>query len=74
MSVYKSSYSVRVKRCQEILQDPRLKAVSGLMTLIQDFNRLAEKLIELCNKPISNGVTTTSVSTLIKSLPRYSFY
>lgn len=70
MSVFKSSYSVRMKRCQEVLQDERLRAVEGLPTLIHNFNRLAEKLIELCNKPISNGIQTTSVSSLIKSLPR----
>lgn len=60
---------MRTKRCQEVLQDQRLKT-SHIMRLIYDFNRLAEKLIELCNKQLSDGITTTSVNTVLRMLPR----
>lgn len=60
---------MRTKRCQEILQDQRIKN-SRIIRLIYDFNRLAEKLIELCNKPISDGITITSVNSIMRTLPR----
>ncbi|XP_072378347.1 serine/threonine-protein kinase ATR [Diabrotica undecimpunctata] len=69
ISVIKSSYSVRSKRCAEILCDPRLKTTT-LTKLVRDFTSLAEKLIELCNKEIPPDVNTTSVSNLLRSLPR----
>lgn len=69
LAVSKSGYAMRTKRCQEILQDQRLKN-SRVMRLIYDFNRLAEKLIELCNKPLSDGITTTSVNSIMRTLPR----
>nr|CAI5838056.1 unnamed protein product [Callosobruchus analis] len=69
ISVIKSSYPVRSKRCAEILSDPRLKS-STLTKLIRDFTSLAEKLIELCNKEIPGDVTTSNVSSLLRSLPR----
>ncbi|VEN56457.1 unnamed protein product, partial [Callosobruchus maculatus] len=69
ISVIKSSYPVRSKRCAEILSDPRLKS-STLTKLIRDFTSLAEKLIELCNKEIPGDVTTANVSSLLRTLPR----
>lgn len=69
ISVIKSSYTVRMKRCAEILSDNRLKS-TALIKLVKDFTSLAEKLIELCNKDIPPDVNSTSVSTLLRSLPR----
>ncbi|CAH0701159.1 unnamed protein product [Spodoptera exigua] len=69
MSVMKSSYAQRIKRCADVFADPRLKE-PRLLKLISDFTQLAEKLIELCNKPIAGSSLTTTVSTLVRSLPR----
>jgi hypothetical protein len=46
-----SSSSFRVKRCEEVLNDPVLKSTMN-MKLLSDFTRLTEKLIELTEKPI----------------------
>lgn len=73
MSIIKSSYAVRAKRCSEILSDSRLKT-PDMSKLVSDFTNLAEKLIELCNKNIVENVTTTNVSGLVKSLPRYAHF
>lgn len=69
LAISKSTYAMRTKRCQEVLQDQRLKN-SNVMKLIYDFNRLAEKLIELCNKNISDGISVTSVNAILRQLPR----
>ncbi|XP_048511999.1 serine/threonine-protein kinase ATR isoform X2 [Athalia rosae] len=68
-SVFKSSYPVRQKRCQEIFNHPTLQSPQHTK-LIQDLNRLWERLIELSNKAIPEGTKTTSVSSLSKYLPR----
>ncbi|KAJ8938742.1 hypothetical protein NQ318_016037 [Aromia moschata] len=48
---------------------PRLK--TNMMTkLVRDFTSLAEKLIELCNKEIAPDVQTTTVNSLLRTLPR----
>ncbi|KAH9628521.1 hypothetical protein HF086_008041 [Spodoptera exigua] len=57
MSVMKSSYAQRIKRCADVFADPRLKE-PRLLKLISDFTQLAEKLIELCNKPIAGSSLT----------------
>ncbi|XP_044758902.1 serine/threonine-protein kinase atr [Coccinella septempunctata] len=67
--IMKSSYAMRVKRCSEIFNDPKLRS-PPMIDLIKDFTALAEKLIELCNKDIPNDVSTTSVNSLLRSLPR----
>lgn len=69
LAVSKSSYAVRTKRCQEVLQDSRLKN-SNVMKLIYDFNRIADKLIELCNKPLSEAIVKSSINTLLRALPK----
>lgn len=69
ISVVKSSYDVRAKRCLEIFNDERLKT-SEISRLIRDFGALAEKLIELCNKKVSDDVNTASVNALLRTLPR----
>ncbi|XP_063916724.1 serine/threonine-protein kinase ATR-like isoform X2 [Zophobas morio] len=67
ISVIKSSYMVRSKRCADIISDPKLKTIAKL---VKDFTSLAEKLIELCNKDVAQDVETTTVSVLLRTLPR----
>ncbi|XP_035920016.1 serine/threonine-protein kinase ATR [Anopheles stephensi] len=78
LSVYKSSYTNRVRRCVEIFNDRQLLQVEPMQKLIKDFNALAERLIELTNKDIpgpakgmrsSNPVKIT-VSSLVSALPK----
>ncbi|CAK1547250.1 unnamed protein product [Leptosia nina] len=69
MCVIKSSYPQRNKRCTDVFADPRLKE-PRMLKLISDFTQLAEKLIELCNKPIVGSGNTTTVSSLVRTLPR----
>ncbi|XP_024944291.1 serine/threonine-protein kinase ATR isoform X2 [Cephus cinctus] len=68
-SVFKSSYPMRQRRCQEILNHPKLKTPE-LYKLVQDFDKLWERLIELSNKNIPEGTNTASITTLSKTLPR----
>ena len=58
MSVIKSGYAQRMKRCADVFADPRLKE-PRMLKLIGDFTQLAEKLIELCNKPIAGSSTVS---------------
>lgn len=73
ISVVKSSYDMRAKRCSEIFSDSRLKTPE-MSRLIRDFTALAEKLMELCNKQIPEHVNSTTVSALLRTLPRYVCY
>lgn len=67
MSVYKSSYASRVKRCTEMFSDRRL-AGRDIQKLIGDFNLLAERMIELTNRPVATGEKLT-VATFYRELP-----
>ncbi|KPJ15649.1 Serine/threonine-protein kinase ATR [Papilio machaon] len=69
MCVIKSSYPQRIKRCSDVFSDPRLKE-THMLKLVADFNQFAERLIELCNKPISGNNTKPTVSSLVRTLPR----
>lgn len=69
ISVIKSSYEVRAKRCVEIFADPKLRT-NTMQKLVRDFTSLAEKLIELCNKSVPKEIETTTVSALLRTLPR----
>lgn len=70
LSVYKSSYANRVKRCNEIFHDKKL-AKTSVQKLITDFNAMAEKFIELTNKELGNIKDMKfNVSSVVKSLPR----
>lgn len=60
MSVIKSSYPQRIKRCQDVFADPRLKE-PHMLKLVVDFTQFAEKLIELCNKPILGNPTVSAI-------------
>ena len=48
---FQSSSAFRVKRCEEVLNDPVFRNTVN-MKLLSDFTRLTEKLIELTEKPI----------------------
>lgn len=54
MCVINSSYPQRSKRCQDILNDPRLSD-PAIQKFIVDFKFFAEKLIELCNKNLESN-------------------
>lgn len=69
VAVSKSSYNVRVQRCLEILELAKRKK-PGLNKLINDVTKLADRFIELSNKQVDKHVTVTSVSSLVRSLPR----
>ncbi|XP_033336517.2 serine/threonine-protein kinase ATR [Megalopta genalis] len=68
-SVINSSYPARQRRCQAILNNSKLKT-GEMLKLIKDFHKLWERLIELSNKPIPDGVLNTTVSQLSRNLPR----
>ncbi|XP_071354256.1 serine/threonine-protein kinase ATR [Trachinotus anak] len=68
-AVSKSSYTMRMNRCNQILK----KAISlkpSLEKFIGDANRLSDKLLELCNKPVDGNSTTLSMSVHFKQLKR----
>ncbi|XP_066508582.1 serine/threonine-protein kinase ATR-like [Hoplias malabaricus] len=68
-AVSKSSYPTRMNRCKEILK----KAVSlknSFGKFIGDANRLTDKLVELCNKPVDGNSSTLSMSVHFKLLKR----
>ncbi|KAL1022226.1 hypothetical protein UPYG_G00023920 [Umbra pygmaea] len=68
-AVSKSSYPTRMNRCKEILR----KAVSlkdSLAKFIGDANRLTDKLLELCNKPVDGNSSTLSMAVHFKQLKR----
>ena len=69
IAVLKSSYSVRAKRCREIIdvaaaQQPNLKA------FFEDATNLADRLVELANKPVDDGVQVLSIEKHFRTLPR----
>ncbi|XP_012551263.2 serine/threonine-protein kinase ATR [Bombyx mori] len=68
MCVMKSGYPQRKKRCADVFSEPALRD-GALVRLVGDFTLLAERLIELCNKPIAGNASTTTVSSLVRSLP-----
>ncbi|KAM9708676.1 serine/threonine-protein kinase ATR isoform 1-T1 [Menidia menidia] len=68
-AVSKSSYPMRMNRCNQILK----KAISlkhSLEKFIGDANRLTDKLLELCNKPVDGNSSTLSMSVHFKQLKR----
>lgn len=68
LSVYKSSYASRVRRCTEVLSDKRLQS-KEMQKLIQDFNSLAEKMIELTNKDLPQKQAKFSIKAIFPQLP-----
>jgi len=71
MAVSKSSYPVRVRRCQEIFSHGRTKKPE-LAQFLTDMTRLVDRLLELCNKTVEGGTaaTTLSIAQHFKPLQR----
>ena len=68
LAIMKSTYNVRIKRAQEILMDSSIKKNQTISKFIFDFNKFADKLIELCNKKISSGVQNVSLRDNVPAL------
>uniref|UniRef100_A0A3B4Z4L9 Serine/threonine-protein kinase ATR n=1 Tax=Stegastes partitus TaxID=144197 RepID=A0A3B4Z4L9_9TELE len=68
-AVSKSSYPMRKNRCNQILKKA-ISLKSSLEKFIGDANRLTDKLLELCNKPVDGNSTTLSMSVHFKQLKR----
>ncbi|XP_049596564.1 serine/threonine-protein kinase ATR [Syngnathus scovelli] len=68
-AVSKSSYPTRMHRCNQILK----KAISlkpSLEKFVSDANRLTDKLVELCNKPVNHDSMKLSMSSHFRHLKR----
>ena len=61
MAVSKSSYPMRVKRCQEIFAHARLSR-PDLSRFISDMTRLVDKLLDLCNRQDGPAAATSTLS------------
>ena len=61
MAVSKSSYTVRVRRCQEIFNLSRSRK-PDLAQFLADMTRLVDRLLELCNRAVDGGSSATSLS------------
>ena len=72
MSVSKSSYTVRVRRCQEIFSLGRTRKPE-LAKFLSDMTRLVDRLLELCNRAVEGGAaaTTLSIAQHFKPLQRF---
>ncbi|GFR86846.1 serine/threonine-protein kinase atr, partial [Elysia marginata] len=68
MSVSKSSYPMRVKRCQEIFVTAIHKD-GNLTKFVQDCKKLTERLLELCEKDFGN-CSTVNLNQSFKPLKR----
>lgn len=69
IAVLKSSYNVRAKRCREII-DMAVGMQPNLRNFFADATNLAERLVELANKPVEDGVVTLSIEKTFRALPR----
>ncbi|XP_014835118.1 PREDICTED: serine/threonine-protein kinase ATR isoform X1 [Poecilia mexicana] len=68
-AVSKSSYPMRMNRCNQILKNA-ISLKKPLEKFIGDANRLTDKLLELCNKPVDGNSTTLSMGVHFKQLKR----
>ncbi|XP_055865310.1 serine/threonine-protein kinase ATR-like isoform X2 [Biomphalaria glabrata] len=68
MSVSKSSYPIRVKRCQDIFATA-IQKDGSLSKLIQDCRKLTDRMLELCEKDFGN-CATVNLNQLCKPLKR----
>ncbi|KAK8731546.1 hypothetical protein OTU49_007362 [Cherax quadricarinatus] len=69
IAVSKSSYQMRVKRCIEIFEAAK-RMKPELSKFISDATKLADKFLELSNKPVEKGVHQVSLNSLLRGLPR----
>ncbi|XP_030212900.1 serine/threonine-protein kinase ATR [Gadus morhua] len=68
-AVSKSSYPTRMNRCDEILKTA-VNLKQSLAKFIGDVNRLTDKLLELCNKPVDGNSASLSMGVHFKQLKR----
>lgn len=68
LSVHKSSYASRVRRCNEVFNDPRLQQ-RNLQKLIQDFTAMAAEMIDLTNKQLPAKQSQFSIKAIYPELP-----
>ncbi|RXM36849.1 Serine/threonine-protein kinase ATR [Acipenser ruthenus] len=67
-AVCKSSYPTRVNRCKEILRKA-INLKDSLGKFIGDANRLTDKLLELCNRPVDSPTFSMNIHfKLLKKL------
>ncbi|XP_026488273.2 serine/threonine-protein kinase ATR-like [Vanessa tameamea] len=69
LSVLQSGYAVRARRCADVFAAPALREPPA-RRLLHDFTALAERLIELCNNPLPAAGSSTTVSAIVRGLPR----
>lgn len=68
LPIFKSCHNTRAKKCRLIFTDPRLNK-PAFQKLLNDFNMLTERLIELTNKDLAID-RTYELSSLVRQLPR----
>ncbi|KNC28437.1 Serine/threonine-protein kinase ATR [Lucilia cuprina] len=68
LPIFKSCHNSRIKRCRLIFTDARLNK-PAFQKLLNDFNMLAERLIELTDKEVTFD-RTYELSGLVRQLPR----
>ncbi len=66
-SIYRSSYTIRVKRCNEIFSDKRLND-PGTQRLIKDFNTMTEKFLKLTSAEVRGN--HSKVSQIVPDFPQ----
>ncbi|CAH1797711.1 unnamed protein product [Owenia fusiformis] len=69
MAVSKSSYKIRQSRCHTIIAKARQKDKS-LNKFIHDAIKLADRLLDLCNRHVESGQNVFSISQHFKPLQR----
>ncbi|XP_046670128.1 serine/threonine-protein kinase ATR-like [Homalodisca vitripennis] len=70
LSVYKSPYTVRVKKCEDVLRSSEIQQEGALCQVISDFRDLFDKLIELGNKSNPEKGAAISIKSFLGSLYR----
>ncbi|XP_054272921.1 serine/threonine-protein kinase ATR-like [Macrosteles quadrilineatus] len=68
LSVYKSPYTVRVQRCEEVLKCSEILKKKELNQTINDFRDLFNRLIELGNKNVEGRCSSVNIKTFYRSL------
>ncbi|XP_037083849.1 serine/threonine-protein kinase atr-like [Pollicipes pollicipes] len=69
LAVSRSSYPMRVERCQDVFSRAKAKKPS-LGQFISDATKLADKLIDLSNKPVEKKTSKVSLASFFPSIRR----
>ncbi|XP_064619014.1 serine/threonine-protein kinase ATR-like [Lineus longissimus] len=69
MAVSKSSYPIRMKRCQEIFSQAK-QMDSKLDRFLMDATKLVDRLLDLCNKKVEGNIVTISMAQHFRTLKR----